>query len=457
MIKYIILYTALAICIAFSSGCNKDDLGTNPTDSKEPLVTLVGTPTGSAVTATIGTNGGTITSADGMLQLTVPAGAVSTATEFSIQPVSNQCPGGFGMTYRLFPEGITFAQPVSLLFSYADTLLSNEKFLSIAYQGADKTWFAPKIVALNADGNQIGVETKHFSDWTMYQKIAIEPMSKSIKINESLDLQVIFVGEPKITTDGEGNELSNLNISKTYASTWQVNGTSGNAASGYLVKQSENRATYSAPSVVPDKSHNPVAVSATLNNISFTLNGVTFNNPKVIANIRVVGNEVLFYVEFTSSRTLQPVGNSYFTETDRGGISVLLQDEDSVTVFNILNVKAEVTPNSLSDNGCTYTLSDPGDGFFNISPNVILSGIYSFTEHMVYIGINSTNFSKGFTPSFVKNCSGTYETIEGYEQPTLPAAFSFDANKDSQEFVQTIPGGGAFPDGFIKTTVTKIK
>ncbi|OGU88659.1 MAG: hypothetical protein A2220_00370 [Ignavibacteria bacterium RIFOXYA2_FULL_35_10] len=329
--------------------------------------------------------------------------------------------------------------------------------LALAYQGTDKTWFAPKVVALNTADNHISVQTKHFSDWVLYQKISIEPSFKIVKVSESLDLEVILIGEPKTSTDSEGSELSNLNISKTYASNWQVNGTSGNAASGYIVKQSENRATFSAPSVVPDKSHNPVAVSATLNNISFTLNGETFKNPKVTAKIRVIGKGTLFSVEFTSSRPLQPVGNSYFTETDRGSMSVLILEDDSVMVFDQVNEKAKLTPESLSEQECTYTVSNPGDGFFNFSPGVSLGGIYSPTEHIVYIGINGINYSKGYTPSFLKSCSGSSETIPGYEQVTLPTAFSFYDNQDNQEIVQTIPGGGFFPDGFIKTTITKVK
>ena len=89
----ILLYAALAICIAINVGCKKDSSGTNPIESDKPLVTLVGTPTGPAVTASIDASGGKLSSADGMLQLIVPAGAVSVATTFSIQPITNHCPG----------------------------------------------------------------------------------------------------------------------------------------------------------------------------------------------------------------------------------------------------------------------------------------------------------------------------------------------------------------------------
>lgn len=456
MKNIIILYSAIAICFALISGC-KDDSSTNPIDNDKPLVTLVGTPTGPAVTASIDANGGTLSSADGMLQLIVPAGAVNSATVFSIQAVSNQCPGGFGIGYRLLPEGTTFAQPVTLNFSYDDTLLANEKFLGIAYQGTDKTWFAPKVVSLNAGDNKFSVQTKHFSDWTLYQKIAIEPSFKIVKVSESLDLEVILIGEPKFITDSDGNEIYNLNISKTYVSTWEVNGSSSNTApGGHVVKKSEDKGTYKAPSVVP--SQNPVVVSATLKNVSFTLNGVTFNNPKVTSKIRIIGKGTLFSVEFTSNRAIQPVGNNSFRESDRGRMSVLILEDESVMVFDLYNEDAKLTPESLSDEGCTYTVSNPGDGIFNFSPGVSFVGEYSPMYHLISVGINGTKYSMGYTPSFLETCTGgSTKTIDGYEQVAAPTGLNIDTNKDYQESVETIPYGGLFPDGFIKIAITKVK
>ena len=108
----------------------------------DPTVTPVGIPVGPAVTASIAAGGGSLSSSDGMVQLTVPAGAVSAATTFSIQPILNFCPGGQAMAYRLSPDGIAFTKPVSLTFSYSDSLVVDEKFVALAYQGGDNTWFA---------------------------------------------------------------------------------------------------------------------------------------------------------------------------------------------------------------------------------------------------------------------------------------------------------------------------
>ncbi len=458
--KNIFLISAIAICVALFTGCNNNDSVTNPTDDNEPLVTLVGTPTGPAVTATIDASGGTLSSADGILELTVPPGAVSAATVFSIQPITNHCPGGFGIAYRLLPEGITFAQPVTLTFSYADTLVANEELLGIAFQGTDKTWFAPKEFSLDEAENKISVQTKHFTDFDLFERMIIVPSEAIVKINESIDLEVIIVGEPRDTTD-DGIELVNLNISKTYVSTWQVNGTSGNDASGHIVKKDENKATYIAPSVVPDESHNPVAVSATLSNITFTITinkkEVTFKNPKLVANIRVIGG-ALFSVVFTSNISYPFLSlEKYYTVTDSASMSVVLNDDSSVMVFNLYNEEGKVTPKSLKVGDCTYTVAQPGEGYFNFSQGVSFVGV--FIPFMNEIQINKFGDSKGYTPSFKVSCPDRPpSTIEGTEQLAGPFGFSFDANKDYQEFVDTLLTGGlVVPDGIIKTTVTKVK
>ena len=67
------LVIAMAVSISLYTSCNKDE--TVDPENKVPLVTLVGNPVGSIVTTTIDANGGTLTSADGVLALTVPAGA----------------------------------------------------------------------------------------------------------------------------------------------------------------------------------------------------------------------------------------------------------------------------------------------------------------------------------------------------------------------------------------------
>jgi len=85
-----------------------------------PEATAVGVPTGDPVSVTIGPEGGTLVSADAILTLVIPADAVSTPTEFGIEPITNNCPASIGGAYRLTPDGATFATPVELHFTYTD-------------------------------------------------------------------------------------------------------------------------------------------------------------------------------------------------------------------------------------------------------------------------------------------------------------------------------------------------
>ena len=105
------------VVVLYSISCSDNENGN--VVSPEPAVTEIGTPTGDPVTKDIGGAGGTITSGDGKLDVVVPAGALSNSVTFSIQPVENFCPGG-RVVYELLPEGLTFSQPVTLVFHYTE-------------------------------------------------------------------------------------------------------------------------------------------------------------------------------------------------------------------------------------------------------------------------------------------------------------------------------------------------
>ncbi|MBK9983914.1 MAG: hypothetical protein IPP15_16365 [Saprospiraceae bacterium] len=444
----LILYIAFTLCMLLNIHCGKDD-PVNP-NNQQPLVTPVGSPTGIPSSTSIDASGGTLTSTDGVLKLTIPAGAVSSTTIFSIQPLSNNCPGGAGSAYRLSPEGLTFAQPVTILFNYADSIVANENYLAIAYQDVDHTWFAPKIISSTASVNQISVQTKHFSDWSIFERLSISPHKASVFINENVTLKITFVGTLNSITNSQGIELNNLNIDNLVSTTWH-------ADAGNIEKMGDDKAKYTAPSTVP--SDNPVDVSVKFNNVSFTINGNTVTDPTLHALINVFGDEKYFMIDFSSSRTLQQVGDNFFTETDHGNLKVLLQG-DSVTVYAVKNFVAEITPGSLYDVGpeCNHEILNPGDGPFNTPDSVKLGGFSNPITHEIYIGIISANFPTGRTPLIQTTCTGSSPLTEGGDlQTTLPSSFSFNPNLPYQENIVVISGGGVIPDGFLKTTVTKIQ
>src|SRR5258706_13443852 len=137
--------------------------------------TGAGTPTGQAVTKTIDAAGGQISSADGTIQVIIPAGALSTAKQVSIQPISNQLPSGVGSAFRLTPHGEQFSKPVSIVFTYKDADLLNTlpEFLDIAYQDEKGSWQAMKNTIVDEVKKKITVTTTHFSDWGYFKSLTL--------------------------------------------------------------------------------------------------------------------------------------------------------------------------------------------------------------------------------------------------------------------------------------------
>lgn len=133
------------------------------------MVTPKGIPVGTAVSKEIGSEGGTLATLDGRIQLAIPKGAVSSITTFSIQPLTNMAPGGLGMSYQLLPEGITFKKPVRLNFKYDNNLLggSSPELQWIMSQANDGSWLGETDRWVLTDINTVTTTVSHFSTWTL--------------------------------------------------------------------------------------------------------------------------------------------------------------------------------------------------------------------------------------------------------------------------------------------------
>jgi len=153
-----------------------------------PLITGVGVPDGVQTSATVGASGGTLTSSDGKLTVSIPAGALSANTLISIQPISNEGSLALGAAYRIGPENIKFNQPVKLIFHYDNQLLGGmpEDFLWIITQEDDRSWNALLKSAIDKTAKTVTVSTGHFSDWALGQFISLSltPSSKTLKKGE---------------------------------------------------------------------------------------------------------------------------------------------------------------------------------------------------------------------------------------------------------------------------------
>jgi hypothetical protein len=260
-------YLAAALLLGLLGACGG---GSRPA---EPEPAPKGTPTDDPVTATIGPEGGRLASADGVLTLEIPPGAVSAPTEFGIQPITNTA-GGLGNGYRLTPEGQAFLKPVRLTFGYAEEELEGAQpgGLGLAFQDAKGVWWAHLGTELDEASRTLSVETRHFSDWVRKTFWVFIPKEARLKVGESIGLMVVAcVREEYVGPSPDEDELlvpliqeRELCDHSVRTGKWAVNGIpGGNSAHGTVTPlQPSSRATYTAPAQVP--SPNPVTVTADL-------------------------------------------------------------------------------------------------------------------------------------------------------------------------------------------------
>jgi hypothetical protein len=231
------------------------------------VTTPIGEPVGEPSTATIGADGGTLESPDSRLTLTIPAGALESDTEISIQPISGESPGGIGGGFRLGPDGTEFSKSVSLTFSYADEDLSGTvaEALGGAYQASDGSWqwLEPE---LDAGEKTVSVSTDHFSDYGLVKGFNLRPSRASVDLNDTLGLHVVYCFPASIP--GADEELATLGgldcddptaangddlapLLKGVVKQWYVNGEVGGSATNGTIKGSAASASYKAPSKPP--------------------------------------------------------------------------------------------------------------------------------------------------------------------------------------------------------------
>ncbi|ACL66590.1 outer membrane adhesin like protein [Anaeromyxobacter dehalogenans 2CP-1] len=120
--------------------------------------------------ATIGAQGGTLVSPDGLLTIAIPAGAVASPVAFTVDEITNTAPGALdpAKAYRLGPEGTTFSAPVSLTFVAAAPGAPLDG-IAVAYQERQGFWlrYRDRDVARDLAAGTVTVASLHFSDWSL--------------------------------------------------------------------------------------------------------------------------------------------------------------------------------------------------------------------------------------------------------------------------------------------------
>lgn len=280
-------FAKLIAILFFVSSCKKNPANVEGIPS-EPIKSERGTAQGTPVTKSIGTDGGTLISADGNLTITVPQGAIPSAQQFSIQPITNTLyeEDASRIAYRLLPEGITFSKPIQLQFRYTPPSQegTTEDVLTIASQQTNGTWkIVPTI--LNKTTKTLTAETTHFSDWTVTGGFELMVEKRTLRPGEKAKLWVVSaIGEDLLAPLSVHAEVS---ATLTALGNWKIiDGPGSLNTIRTSPKGFEYNATYTAPSAVTGRK---IAV------ITMEVEGFNkIKDPSAPGGIRHTGKMILF-------------------------------------------------------------------------------------------------------------------------------------------------------------------
>jgi hypothetical protein len=476
---------ALLFLIAISFSCNKTELPepetpdtTVPPPSEPTLyVSQPGTPTGSATSASIGTAGGSLSTPDGAITLTFPAGALNSDTEISITPITNNAPQGIASAaFRLQPEGLVFNAPVEVKFNYENLDLAGkpEDFLWITTQAANGSWEAAIRSVVDTDNNTVTIGVPHFSDWALGRFINMEISPASATLAKGQSIRLFTTGFRNQGDDADDDDLVPLypieidedeptplvpqapdgtNYSTFTIMGWALNGANApvSGANGNLTPDAF-QAVYQAPQQVP--SPNPVAISLSLQ-ASNTLGGV--NNFMLVSNITILDAEYFLTVNFGGlDETYYPwyaepapaSGDPIVNCMNTAGVMSIwayIYDENTDVTTEWLTIQFEglnqgFYPISSDNTSC-------GDGVENIGFVLNTNDLWSFydTEKIVRSGTasncNETIQCSDFGLT-ISSFNPDTKVIEGYFSGTL-SADSPDAMDNCQSETD-LPISGTF-------------
>jgi hypothetical protein len=362
------------------------------------IATPIGKPTGESVSVKMNKEGGSIKSRDGRAELIIPEGALSAKTTISIQPISNNAPGGVGSGYEFEPSGITFNKPVQIIFHYTKEELNGTLagFKNMATQHKYGKWYKLKNILVDTTAKTITGSIKHFSSYVSFDEIKVSPVHTRVKVGKSIypvvtynsipddgmdDLAPLPTAKPS-PTNGEDDLAPLPTPQKKFPSLkWFINGIpNGNSMTGTIKILDSRLAKYTAPFIVPDA--NPVAVTAELKGMGFKDNvtGTTFKDLTLVSNVTIYDKAYqITVVGIWKDPRREALGAGYYRKM---GVGEQIITDTSSFILHLNGNKSSITDiqnmfkDSIINRGkCTMTLLNE-----DIATGVIhISGIESIT------------------------------------------------------------------------------
>ena len=250
---------ALAALLFAGGACKKEsNNNTEQPQPVQPVVRPVGTSKGAVVSKLIGAAGGNISSGDGVVTVTIPAGALAANTTIGIEPVTNTNIAAIGQTaYRLTPHGQTFTKPVDIRFSWEEHADSIGLLptLGLAYQKGDGVWKFVGANSVDETDQTITFKTTHFSDWSLMNQVTLSPYHKVLEPGQSVNIEALlftqteaddlFVPLVPNSYDEPGYPVGvPQNLPSKYLKQWKL------AGPGKITQVSASEVKYTAPASV---------------------------------------------------------------------------------------------------------------------------------------------------------------------------------------------------------------
>jgi hypothetical protein len=432
----------------------------SPPTPKPPFVSVPGTITGTPVTKTIDSTGGTLSSADGSITINVLEGTFSIATQVSVQPVTNPTsPWGAGTGFRFV--GFTGQlKPITIKLKFEGD--PPKEALGVAVQDTLGAWRGFKQFVMDETTKTInvtlGANTKSrvstraldYTDIYVYSHFFVFPRSASVKVNKTQDFT--FEGCDMIDPN-VGDDLAPLRQPEPSnclrarpednPQTWAVNGvTNGNNTLGKIVADPIG-ATFTAPPTVP--SSNPVQVSVTVHYGNKTL--------LTLANVTIVGAGFKVVGDFTSVG--YPVCSGFIGIADMTDhVEFVLAETGSSTGFPYV---IEVLDNKISKNqnfraseyaaGGTVTQNSPSEVLNAIDGN----GEFKSTFQTLSVTLKGVSWTGACTLTYPGQ---TFQFPAG-ESIASSASFEFKTNAFVNN-TQTVKGEDSSGFGSWEFTITKL-
>jgi hypothetical protein len=406
-----------------------------------PEITGSGSPNGNPVTKTIGASGGSVVSDDGKFTVTIPAGALSSSLDITIQPITNEAPGGIAGGYELLPSGTKFSIPVTLTYHYAadDINGSSPYFTYIATQDSTGQWTED---VLNRDldtvANTVSITTPHFSSYVLASSVHFEFGQTQFKDGESNFIQVwqtLTTKDMTLIEDADGDLLPHLPIHKkqqvpnAQVGHWSIDDMGPTTAEVGVISGTGSNVTYTAPDNIDKNQTVKISAEVTGSFVAYVKKKkITFDKLILVGSVDLILDKMSFSVkiEYQQSGT-----NTCFIDNFTDGATLQVDIAKGVVTVpsdKIQNQNGSASPSSGPDDGgdgdvCTFK---PGDvGMVNIisGAGTPIATYGTGPGARDYTNINLTQSGTALPTWTVVEPGGATSTEGGVALPGIPPVF----------------------------------